>query len=100
MQKIRVNISVDKELLEGAKKKLHLFGGKLSTLFNAYLKDFVDSMNKKSLFLERRKPSGKENYQASDGFNKHEEKIEVLEKRIDSLEKSLFSLKNKKIKKI
>ena len=39
--KVRVNITVDGELLEKAKTKLHLFGGKLSTLFNAYLKDFV-----------------------------------------------------------
>lgn len=46
-QKIRVNITVDKELLEKAKTKLHLFGGKLSTLFNAYLKDFVSSIDKK-----------------------------------------------------
>ncbi len=45
-RKIRVNITVDSALLEKAKKKLHLFGGKLSTLFNAYLQDFVDSMNK------------------------------------------------------
>ena len=45
--KIRVNISVDKELLNKAKKKLGLFGGKLSTLFNAYLDDFVKTMDKK-----------------------------------------------------
>lgn len=44
--KIRVNITVDKEMLEKAKTKLGLFGGKLSTLFNAYLNDFVASMNK------------------------------------------------------
>ena len=42
----RVNISVDSELLGKAKKKLDLFGGKLSTLFNAYLRDFVESMDK------------------------------------------------------
>lgn len=46
MKKIRVNISVDKELLDKAKKKLNLFGGKISTLFNAYLKDFVESIDK------------------------------------------------------
>jgi len=46
-RKIRVNITVDREELEKAKKKLNLFGGKLSTLFNAYLKDFVESMEKK-----------------------------------------------------
>lgn len=42
--KIRVNISVDKKTLEKAKKKLRYFGGKLSTLFDAYLEDFVSSM--------------------------------------------------------
>jgi N-acetylneuraminic acid mutarotase len=45
-QKIRVNITVDKETLEQAKTKLHFFGGKLSTLFNAYLEDFVSSSQK------------------------------------------------------
>jgi hypothetical protein len=45
--KVRVNITVDKDLLERAKTRLGLFGGKLSTLFNAYLKDFVDTMDKK-----------------------------------------------------
>lgn len=44
--KIRVNITVDKENLEKAKKKMNLFGGKLSTLFNLYLVDFVDSLDK------------------------------------------------------
>jgi len=46
-KKIRVNISVDRDLLEQSKKKLNMFGGKLSTLFNAYLNDFVESMDKK-----------------------------------------------------
>jgi len=45
--KLRVNITVDEDILEKAKKKLNLFGGKLSTLFNAYLSDFVESMEKK-----------------------------------------------------
>ena len=45
-KKIRVNITVDEELLGHAKKKLNLFGGKLSTLFNAYLNDFVKTMDK------------------------------------------------------
>jgi hypothetical protein len=45
-KKIRVNITVDSENLEKAKKKLNLFGGKLSTLFNLYLSDFVEGMNK------------------------------------------------------
>ncbi len=44
--KIRVNITVDKILLEKAKTKLNLFGGKLSTLFNSYLHDFVNSIDK------------------------------------------------------
>ena len=50
--KVRVNITVDGELLEKAKTKLHLFGGKLSTLFNAYLKDFVKTMNEKNIKSE------------------------------------------------
>ena len=45
-EKVRVNITVDKDKLEKAKKKLDLFGGKLSTLFNAYLSEFVLSMEK------------------------------------------------------
>jgi len=45
-QKVRVNITVDMETLEKAKTKLRLFGGKLSTLFDAYLRDFVVSMEK------------------------------------------------------
>ena len=44
--KIRVNITVDKDNLEKAKTKLRMFGGKLSTLFDAYLTDFVASMDK------------------------------------------------------
>ena len=44
--KIRINITVDKNTLEKAKTKLNLFGGKLSTLFNAYLLEFVKSMEK------------------------------------------------------
>ncbi len=44
--KVRVNITVDRETLEKAKTKLGLFGGKLSTLFNAYLRDFVHTMEK------------------------------------------------------
>ncbi len=44
-KKIRVNITVDKILLISAKKKLNMFGGKLSTLFNAYLSDFVKSID-------------------------------------------------------
>ncbi len=43
---MRVNITVDAQLLAKAKTKLGLFGGKLSTLFNAYLADFVETMDK------------------------------------------------------
>jgi len=46
-RKIRVNITVDKDKLERAKTKLRLFGGKVSTLFNSYLNDFVDSIDAK-----------------------------------------------------
>lgn len=68
--KIRVNISVNSELLKKAKTKMYLFGGKLSTLFDAYLKDFVDSMEK--------------DY----GENRKEilEKIDLLDKRLKKLE--------------
>jgi hypothetical protein len=43
--KIRVNITLDRDNLEKVKKKLSLYGGKLSTLFNLYLRDFVASMD-------------------------------------------------------
>jgi flagellar motility protein MotE (MotC chaperone) len=66
--KIRVNISVDRKILEKAKTKLRFFGGKLSTLFGAYLEDFVSSMqnqpNEKSKIAEL------------------EERIKVLENKI------------------
>ncbi|MEM4271707.1 MAG: hypothetical protein QXD13_01305 [Candidatus Pacearchaeota archaeon] len=45
-KKIRINITVDADNLAKAKTKLSMFGGKLSTLFNAYLADFVDSIEK------------------------------------------------------
>ena len=69
-KKIRVNITIDSKLLDKAKKKLDLFGGKLSTLFNAYLKDFVESMH------------------GSPAKHHHElhEKIKDLENRIKDLE--------------
>jgi cob(I)alamin adenosyltransferase len=70
-EKIRVNITVDKELLMEAKKKLHLFGGKLSTLFNVYLDDFVKSMDKKF----------------GEDSRIQQEKIKELEERIKKLEK-------------
>ncbi|MAG38049.1 hypothetical protein CMI45_01530 [Candidatus Pacearchaeota archaeon] len=69
--KVRVNITVDKDLLNKSKKKLDMFGGKLSTLFNAYLNDFVTSMDKH--------------------YNKNsrvsEDRIKELEKRLKKLEK-------------
>lgn len=71
-EKIRVNITVDKELLKKAKKKLNLFGGKLSTLFNAYLSEFVKSMS----------------VSPSKTHSDLMEKIKELEGRVKSLEKS------------
>ena len=68
--KIRVNITVDSELLKKAKTKLNLFGGKLSTLFNAYLEEFVESMDK----------------QYDDNYKNINLKIEELEKRINKIE--------------
>lgn len=70
-EKVRVNITVDKHLLDKAKKKLDLFGGKLSTLFNAYLAEFVKSMEQ---------PPAKEHEAVK-------EKIKELESRIKKLEK-------------
>lgn len=70
--KIRVNITVDKILLEKAKTKISLFGGKLSTLFNAYLSDFVDSMDK----------------EYSDDKKALSERIKKLEERVAKIEKS------------
>ena len=71
MQKVRVNITVDKATLEKAKTKLNLFGGKLSTLFNVYLNDFVESMDKK----------GDEN------IKELNEEIKILRERVERLEK-------------
>lgn len=70
-KKIRVNITVDKEVLEKAKTKLHLFGGKVSTLFNAYLSDFVESMDKKVEGTHKEMIS----------------KLEEIEKRLNKIEK-------------
>ena len=72
--KTRVNITIDSELLEEAKKKLHLFGGKLSTLFNAYLADFVSSMNQR--MNEDRK-------MLAEKLKELEEKIKKIEKKIE-----------------
>ena len=68
--KIRVNITVDEEVLKKAKTKLDLFGGKLSTLFGAYLRDFVETMDKE-LYSERKEL---------------ERKIKELEQRINKIE--------------
>ena len=76
ISKIRVNISVDKNLLNKAKKKLGLFGGKLSTLFNAYLNDFVNSFE--------RSPSG--------NYEELERKIEILEKRFRKIEEKIMRI--------
>jgi len=70
-KKIRVNITVDKELLKKAKTRMELFGGKLSTMFNAYLADFVTTMDKK--YNENQKSLG--------------ERVKELEEKIKKLEK-------------
>lgn len=69
-KKIRVNITVDAALLAKAKKKLNLFGGKLSTLFNAYLADFAKSLDAPTI----------------DAHKNLEEKIKDLEARLKKLE--------------
>ena len=71
MKKLRVNITVDKDLLERAKIKLGLFGGKLSTLFNVFLADFVESIDNK----------------LSDSRFGIEKKLKELEKKLNRLEK-------------
>ena len=71
-KKIRVNITVDKAMLEKAKTKLNMFGGKLSTLFNAYLNDFVNSMENSNKELTKR-------------IEELEEKLKKLEKDLDKL---------------
>lgn len=70
-KKIRVNITVDSDLLEEAKSKLGMFGGKLSTLFNVYLSDFVKSIEK---------PLQKENLELEKKLKEMEERIKKLEK--------------------
>ncbi len=73
-KKIRVNITVDKELLDKAKTKLDLFGGKLSTLFNSYLFDFVNSMDKKI---------GSRNEELVEKMKELEDKVKKLEKKFE-----------------
>lgn len=72
LKKVRVNITVDRETLDKAKRKLSLFGGKLSTLFDAYLRDFVASMDKE--FSADKKSLQK--------------RMKELEERINALEKN------------
>jgi hypothetical protein len=72
-KKIRVNITVDTDLLNEAKKKLGLFGGKLSTLFNAYLADFVKSMDQQQT---------KDSKELAKKFKELEERIKKLEKKL------------------
>ena len=73
--KIRVNITVDAELLKKAKTKLDFFGGKLSTLFNAYLRDFANSMDKEPYFQNK----------------ELQIKIKEFENRIKKLEDAIYS---------
>ncbi len=70
-KKKRINITVDEKLVRKAKKKLEMFGGKMSTLFNAYLSDFVDSMDEK----------------VGGRHKEMEERIKDLEKKVKKLEK-------------
>ena len=72
MGKIRINITVDSKNIEKAKTKLKLFGGEMSTLFDAYLEDFVSTMDRG--FDENSKERNK--------------KIKELEERIEKLEKN------------
>ena len=80
MKKVRINITVDKELLNKAKTKLNLFGGKISTLFNSYLYNFVESIDKK--------PG--EDYEKIEVRTKElETKIRELEKKVQKIRKGL-----------
>jgi regulator of PEP synthase PpsR (kinase-PPPase family) len=70
--KVRVNVTIDHTILKKARKKLHLFGGKLSSLFEAYLEDFVSSMDAS--------PTGK--------HDELHDRLKALEKRIEKLERA------------
>ena len=74
-KKIRINITVDKERLDKAKTKLGLFGGKLSTLFNAYLSEFVETMEK-------------EPYESRKELNRKLKDIELRIKRLENAKTS------------
>ncbi|HLF53804.1 MAG TPA: hypothetical protein VI544_01360 [Candidatus Nanoarchaeia archaeon] len=79
-KKLRINITVDRDNLARAKTKLGLFGGKLSTLFNAYLSEFVESMEKSSLWKR--------------DFGEKERK--ELERRLKEIEVRIKRLENAK----
>jgi len=71
-KKIRVNITVDRDLLDKAKGKIEMFGGKMSTLFNAYLREFVSSMDKNY---------NQNNKEMIDKIKELEDRLKRLEKR-------------------
>ena len=71
-KKIRVNITVDRELLNKAKGKIEMFGGKMSTLFNAYLREFVSSMDKNY---------NQNNKEMNDRIKELEDRLKKLEKK-------------------
>ena len=73
VNKLRINITVDSKNLEKAKTKLRLFGGKLSTLFDAYLEDFVSTMEKEPY----------------ENMKERNRKMKELEDRIEKLEKRM-----------
>ena len=79
MRKVRINITVDEKLLRQTRKKLGLFGGKISTLFNAFLDDFVKSVENKI------------------GQKEFAEKVKELEKRMDKIESCGKIYKEKKL---
>ena len=74
MNKIRISITVDKDNLGKARTKLGMFGGKLSTLFNAYLSDFVKSMDKEP-YVNQKEVNAK---------------LKEMEARLKALEESFF----------
>ena len=79
MRKVRINITIDEKLLRQTRKKLGLFGGKISTLFNAFLDDFVKSVENKI------------------GQKEFAEKVKELEKRMDKIESCGKIYKEKKL---
>ena len=53
-EKGNINISIDKDLLNRAKSKLELFGGKFSTLLHGHLADFYKEVGARLKSLEAR----------------------------------------------